>query len=122
MTTRSSFYAARSAMLGSAVFLSTMAFAQKVERTPENIGKGEAIYKKHCQMCHGATGLGDGPAGKRLKPKPYNFQDKEKMSAQTDEHLFKDITKGEGPMPAFERKLKENERWMVLHYIRTFAK
>ena len=122
MTTRSSFYVARSAMLGSALFLSTMAFAQKIEPTPENISKGQAIYKKHCQMCHGATGIGDGPAGKRLNPKPYNFQDKEKMAAQTDEHLFKDITKGEGPMPAFERKLKENERWVVLHYIRTFVK
>ena len=120
MTTR--FHAARSALLGSFLLLSTMAFAQKVEPTPENISKGQAIYKKHCQMCHGATGMGDGPAGKRLNPKPYNFQDKEKMAAETDEHLFKDITKGKGPMPAFERKLKENERWIVLHYIRTFAK
>lgn len=122
MTTRFDFRTARSVILGSVLFLSTTAVAQKLEPSPENISKGEAIYKKHCQMCHGATGKGDGPAGKRLNPKPYNFQDKEKMAAQTDEHLFKDITKGEGPMPAFERKLKENERWMVLHYIRTFAK
>ena len=122
MTTSFRFHTARCAILGSVLLLSRTAVAQKVEPTPENISKGEAIYKKHCQMCHGATGLGDGPAGKRLNPKPYNFQDKEKMAAQTDEHLFKDITKGDGPMPAFERKLKEDERWMVLHYIRTFAK
>ncbi len=75
-------------------FLPLLAFAQKVEPTPENISKGEAIYKKHCQMCHGATGMGDGPAGKRMNPKPYNFQDKEKMAAETDEHLLKEITKG----------------------------
>jgi high-affinity iron transporter len=120
--TRSSLQAAGSAMLGTFLLLSSTSLAQTVESTPENISKGEAIYKKHCQMCHGATGLGDGPAGKRLNPKPYNFQDKEKMAAETDEHLFKEITKGKGPMPAFERKLKENERWMVLHYVRTFAK
>ena len=122
MTTRFRFYSASCAILGTVLLLSTRAVAQKVEPSPENISKGEAIYKKHCQMCHGATGMGDGPAGKRLNPKPYNFQDKEKMAGQTDEHLFKDITKGDGPMPAFERKLKEDERWMVLHYIRTFAK
>ena|ERR1700704_89386 len=122
MTTWSRFHIELSAMLGTILLVSTTSFAQKVEPTPENIGKGAAIYKKQCQMCHGATGMGDGPAGKRLNPTPSNFQDKEKMTALTDEHLFKDITKGEGPMPAFERKLKENERWMVLHYIRTFAK
>lgn len=119
---RSSLQAVRFVTLGAWLLLATTSLAQKVEPTPENISKGEAIYKKHCQMCHGATGMGDGPAGKRMNPKPHNFQDKEKMAAATDEHLFKEITKGKGPMPAFERKLKENERWMVLHYIRTFAK
>jgi high-affinity iron transporter len=122
MTTRSRFHAPLSALLGSLLLFATTAFAQKVEPTPENLSKGQAIYKKHCQMCHGATGMGDGPAGKRLNPKPYNLQDKEKMGSHTDEELFKEITKGKGPMPAFERKLKENERWMVLHYVRTFAK
>ena len=94
MTPLFSLHTARSAILSSVLFLSTTAFAQKVEPTPENISKGEAIYKKHCLMCHGATGMGDGPAGKRLNPKPYNFQDKEKMAAETDEHLLKEITKG----------------------------
>jgi len=109
-------------VLLTSVLLALTAAAQKVEPTEENIAKGEAIYKKNCEMCHGATGLGDGPAGKRLNPKPANFQDKEKMAALTDEHLFKHIAKGDGPMPAFERKLKENERWMVLYYVRKFAK
>ena len=120
--TRSNPNAAGFVMLGTFFLFSATSLAQKVESTPENISKGEALYKKHCLMCHGAAGMGDGPAGKRLNPKPYNFQDKEKMAAETDEHLFKELTKGKGPMPAFERKLKENERWMVLHYIRTFAK
>ena len=120
--TRSNLNAARFVMLGTFLLFSATSLAQKVEPTPENISKGEAIYKKHCQTCHGTTGLGDGPAGQRMNPKPSNFQDKEKMAAETDEAILKQITKGKGPMPAFERKLKENERWMVLHYIRTFAK
>jgi hypothetical protein len=65
--------------------------------------------------------LGDGPAGKRLNPKPFNLTDREQMASKSDEYLFKDITKGKGSMPAFERKLKEEERWMVIHYVRTFS-
>ncbi|MCI0625114.1 MAG: cytochrome c [Acidobacteria bacterium] len=122
MTTPSGLRTMLSGLLGAALLLSTLAFAQKVEPTPENLSKGQAIYKKHCQMCHGVNGVGDGPAGKRLNPKPYNLTDKEKMAGETDEHLFKNITKGKGPMPAFQRKLKEPERWMVLHYVRTFSK
>jgi mono/diheme cytochrome c family protein len=93
-----------------------------VEATPENITKGQTIYKKHCQMCHGERGLGDGPAGKRLNPKPANFADREKMAKMTDDYLFSEITKGEGSMPAFERKLKPEERWQVIRYVRTFAR
>src|SRR5262245_30927951 len=109
-------------VLLTSVALALIASSQKVEPADENIAKGEAIYKKNYETCHGTTGLGDGPAAKRLNPKPANFQDKEKMAALTDEHLFKHITKGDGPMPAFKRKLKENERWMVLYYVRKFAK
>ena len=30
--------------------------------------KGKAVYEKHCLVCHGLQGKGDGPAGKMLKP------------------------------------------------------
>jgi mono/diheme cytochrome c family protein len=107
-------------LLGSLAVIASQESA--VEATPENLAKGQAIYKKHCQMCHGEKGLGDGPAGKRLNPKPFNLTDKEQMASKTDAYLFKNITKGEGSMPAFERKLKEAECWMVIHYIRTFSR
>lgn len=122
MTRLFRFYTPLPLTLGFLLLMSTVAFPQRIEPTSENIGKGEAIYKKHCLMCHGETGLGNGPAGKRMNPKTSNFHDKEKMATVTDEDLLKQITKGKGPMPPFERKLKENERWMVLHYVRTFAK
>ena len=57
MTTRFGFHDARFIVLASVLLLSTTAVAQKVEPSPENISKGEAIYKKHCLMCHGATGM-----------------------------------------------------------------
>jgi DMSO reductase family type II enzyme heme b subunit len=32
--------------------------------------KGEILYKKHCEVCHGEKGEGDGPAAHFLFPKP----------------------------------------------------
>ena len=36
--------------------------AAAAKASPESIASGETIYKRQCQMCHGATGVGDGPA------------------------------------------------------------
>ncbi|PYV39789.1 MAG: hypothetical protein DMG06_22195 [Acidobacteria bacterium] len=106
------------------LFFSILSFAARknpIEATADSIAKGQVTYKKNCQMCHGEKGMGDGPAGQRLNPRPRDFTDKSKMEKMTDEEMFKDITKGEGPMPAFEHKLSETDRWHVINYVRTFA-
>jgi mono/diheme cytochrome c family protein len=99
-------------------------FAQKknpIEASQESVSKGQTIFKKNCQVCHGEKGMGDGPAGQRLNPKPANFTDKSGMEKMTDGDLFQAITKGKNPMPAFEHKLNETDRWHVINFIRTFA-
>ena len=40
------------------------------QRTP-----GERTYETYCVGCHGAEGLGDGPAAEFLNPQPRNFVD-----------------------------------------------
>ena len=35
--------------------------------------RGQALYQQNCAACHGATGLGDGPAGTALDPAPTLF-------------------------------------------------
>ena len=99
-------------------------FAQKknpVEAGQESVSKGQTIYKKNCQMCHGEKGIGDGPAGQRLNPKPANLTDRSGMEKMSDGDLFQAITKGKNPMPAFEHKLNETDRWHVINFVRTFA-
>ena len=40
----------------------------------------------------------------------------------SDGELFYKISKGRNPMPSFESKLTEQERWGMVLYIRTFLK
>ncbi len=94
--------------------------------SPESITNGAALFKRQCVMCHGATGLGDGPAAKNLKGKLPSLADKATMSKHTDAHIHEAITNGKktevGNMPALGKRLKPEEITDIVNYVRTLAK
>ena len=94
--------------------------------SPESIANGAALYKRHCVMCHGATGVGDGPAAKTLKGKLPSLADKTVMSKHTDAHIHETITAGKkteiGNMPALGKRLKPEEITDIINYVRTLTK
>jgi mono/diheme cytochrome c family protein len=94
--------------------------------SPESITNGAALYKRHCVMCHGATGQGDGPAAKSLKGKLPVLSDKAAMTKLSDEHIHEVITNGKkteiGNMPALGKRLKPEEITDIVNYVRTLAK
>ena len=77
---------------------------------------GEAIFIKNCKSCHGEPGKNN-PA--KIIPVPKDPASKEYQN-QTDGSLFYKLTTGRGPMPSFANILKEEERWQVLSFVRTF--
>ena len=85
-----------------------------------SLAKGKALYTKECLSCHGPAGKGDGPAVKDLEKKPGDLSDP-KLWEQTDGALFFKITEGRRPMPSMEKAFTEDERWLVINYVRTFA-
>ena len=91
-----------------------------------SITNGAALFKRHCQVCHGATGLGDGPASKTLKGKLPNFTDKAAMSDIEDDEILEAIGMGRktnvGTMPPFEQKMKPEEIHDVMSFVRSLAK
>ena len=98
-----------------------------VPTSEESIAKGKELYlertKGNCVFCHGETGAGNEANFPRLRRKPADLTNKERMSAMTDGEIFWKITKGiTGIMPSGEKRLTEEERWHVVNYIRTLAK
>ncbi len=86
----------------------------------KSITLGKKIYIRECLSCHGVTGKGDGPAAKDLERPVGNLQDSH-FQEHTDGALFWKITQGKKPMPTFEKTLTEEERWVVINYIRTLV-
>ena len=81
--------------------------------------KGEMLFQKLCWTCHGKSGLGDGPAGKNLKPQPKNFR-LNSVQDQSDGELYWKISNGKGMMLPYKHSLSEEQRWQLVNYIRSF--
>ena len=99
-----------------------------VAASAESIAKGKELYlektKGNCIFCHGETGAGNEANFPKLRRKPADLTNKERMTAMTDGELFWKITKGiPGIMPPGEKRMPtEEERWHVVNYVRTLAK
>lgn len=93
----------------------------------ESVAKGKELYldsqKGNCVFCHGETGAGNEANLAKLRRKPADISNKERMTAMTDGEIFWKVSKGiRGIMPAGERRMSEEERWHVVNYVRTLVK
>ena len=91
---------------------------------PETITEGRTIYhgKGGCFACHGNEGLGDGPAGTALNPRPRNFSNRRFHEIRTDGELFWIIRNGSPGTGMFSYSpayITEEEAWKVIRYLRT---
>jgi mono/diheme cytochrome c family protein len=89
-----------------------------VAATDESIERGAAFYEVHCLVCHGATGVGDGPVGQKFEDKtPADLND-EYTQDQADGQIFFTLTRGKDAMPFYRDALSQEERWHVVNYLR----
>jgi mono/diheme cytochrome c family protein len=96
--------------------------------SPDLLARGKRLYEQQCAACHGATGQGDGEAAYLLYPKPRDFTaGKFALSSTwervpTDEDLYRTISRGMpgSAMPSWGH-LAEDERWGLVHYVKSFV-
>jgi mono/diheme cytochrome c family protein len=82
---------------------------------------GQSVYAETCRVCHGDAGRGDGVAAGWLARAPANLA-VGAVAQESDGALFWKIATGNRPMPTFAQRLSENDRWLVVSYLRSFAK
>ena len=59
-----------------------------------DLATAKKIFETRCVVCHGASGKGDGPGAKTLKPPPRDYTDAKWQASITDETLKKIILTG----------------------------
>jgi mono/diheme cytochrome c family protein len=89
-----------------------------------SLAVGDAVFHERCELCHGPNGMGDGPGGAALNPKPRNFHDKAVTDTLTDawiEHTIMNGKTGTG-MPPWKGLVTESEAKSLILKIRSFGK
>lgn len=93
------------------------AIENPLDYTLENVKSGRSIYILNCKSCHGDPGKNNPLA---LVPLPVDIAS-ESMQANSEGALFYKITSGKGVMPPFENTLSEEERWMLINFVKNFS-
>jgi mono/diheme cytochrome c family protein len=97
-----------------------------VPLTLETLDRGKQIFTRECLVCHGDSGRGNGPYGDGLQPSPPDFSDSSLYGtlanpSYLDADYFWRISEGLpwSAMPVWKSQYSEEDRWSVVHYIRS---
>ncbi len=92
--------------------------------TEEGMARGKNLYNLFCAICHGAKGDGNGWLVDEANPNavypaaPANFLLDELINSSNGRY-YHSIMYGKNVMGAYKDKISYEERWQVIHYIRS---
>ena len=92
-----------------------------VKPTPESQARVKKMYGYDCAMCHGPNGNGKGDIAD-LKPLPRDYTDPAALKDLSDGELFYIIKNGKGEMEGEGPRLKPDDTWNLVNYLRSMAK
>jgi mono/diheme cytochrome c family protein len=94
-----------------------------IAASPESAAAGKQAYTRSCAPCHGTSG--EGGAGNDLIPAAPDLTDAMWDHGSTDGEIFTNIKNGIAPdfnMTPFKDRLKDEDIWNVVNYLRSIAK
>ena len=93
-----------------------------VKSTPESLARAKKWWAMDCEMCHGKDGNGKGDTAKEMKLAVKDFTEASTLKDRTDGELFYIIKNGHNDMPAEGPRVKTDEAWDLVNYVRSFVK
>ena len=94
-----------------------------VPATDKSMAAGKEIYRRHCAVCHGTTG--NGGSGSDISPPAPSLTNGKWKHGSTDGEIFTVIKEGVPPdfyMEPWGDRIKDEDIWNVVNYIRSLAK
>ncbi|MDX2080900.1 MAG: cytochrome c [Terrimicrobiaceae bacterium] len=88
-----------------------------LEASPDLVARGQERYQISCAVCHGATGAGNGIAGKYGLVAIANLH-QQRIRDMADGEIFNTITHGKNTMMGYGDKIQVQDRWAIIAYIR----
>jgi mono/diheme cytochrome c family protein len=100
-----------------------MKLSNPFKTQPDAAARGRELYLQKCADCHGKHGQGNGYIGQNLKRDgkpllPTNLASR-MVQANSDGELFWKITNGRSPMPAHRVRFEDDQRWLIVSFLRT---
>ncbi len=110
---------------------SPIAIGREVPSSQQSIARGKELYEqKECWKCHGENGHGDGPSSYDLADEweipiqAYDFTRANKFkggAASRDIYLRFTTGLNGTPMPSFANELSDEDRWSLVHFVKSLA-
>ncbi|HKF00956.1 MAG TPA: cytochrome c [Candidatus Sulfotelmatobacter sp.] len=93
-----------------------------VKSSPDSIARAKKWWNLDCAMCHGASGDGKGDIAKDMKLNVTDFTNANALKDRTDGEIYYIIKNGHNDMPAEGPRIKTEEGWDLVNYVRSLAK
>ena len=89
-------------------------------QTAAKTKEARKLFKQKCAKCHGADGAGNTTYGQIVGAT--DLTDREWQQQVDDERILNSLTHGRGQMPAFDKKLTNEQLASLALYVRSFKK
>jgi len=96
--------------------------ANPVKPGAESLARAKKWWNIDCAMCHGKDGDGKGDTAKDMKLTIVDFTDPSTLKERTDGEIFYIIKNGHQDMPPEGQRVKTEENWDLVNYVRSLAK
>jgi mono/diheme cytochrome c family protein len=86
------------------------------------LNRGKVMFDRHCFVCHGPEGKGDGPIlNKQGETGKFPYAPNLTLPVtvgRTDGYLYGIIDVGRGLMPPYGPRMNDKERWAIVLHLR----